>query len=221
MLTMGALRRMALLLAAGLVLSACTTSGQVFQADAVGRLQPGVTTFDQAVAALGASPVDVYRAVDGSFLARWAQKYTWMTDALYWRREALLAFDAHGRFIRQQDGINIPATPATPAAAATYAGAAHNGHASALPHAAAAPSPSSVGVQASHDAMIVIGPAETAAPGAAAPQVHVVETPARIAPSGGEAGADRSRAPGSPLGGLHDAAIGQPTVTYPVPGTSS
>ncbi|TAL79811.1 MAG: hypothetical protein EPN76_00515 [Burkholderiaceae bacterium] len=93
------------------LLAACSTTGQGFNAMALSKIVPGQTTFEQAQSLLGAAPVDIYDQGDGSLMARWAYKASVMTDAIYARQELLLMFDTHGRFQRVVDSVNVPTEP--------------------------------------------------------------------------------------------------------------
>ncbi len=92
----------ALLLAAG-----CSGSAIPLSGGSLGALQPGVTTLAQISESLGADPVAVYREAEGPFMARWASGASLVTDALYWRQELWIAFDADGRYRRVVNTVNI------------------------------------------------------------------------------------------------------------------
>ncbi len=98
-------------LACAVAASGCSTTGQNFNSMALERIIPGQTTLADAIDILGSEPQDIWRSTDGSALARWAYKGTVLTDAIYLRQEALLRFDAYGRFERMVDSVNVPARP--------------------------------------------------------------------------------------------------------------
>lgn len=209
----------AVALAAVVTLAGCSTSGQPFQTNGLQQLVPGQTTFAQAVAALGAEPVNVYRSAEGAFMARWAQKTSVVTDVIYWRKETWLTFDASGRFVREVANINAVPPKGGPDAPSAHGSAQASTVHVVAPTVRQTPSVPSAGVD---DALpeqggIVIAPGETAAPGAASPVIQVIDAPAAPrAPA-----ANPSRPPAGPLGGLRDADIGQPSVTFPVQGAPS
>lgn len=120
-----ALWRRAAVSSAFVLLAACSTTGQGFNAMALSKIVPGQTTFEQAQSLLGAAPADIYDQGDGSLMARWAYKASVMTDAIYARQELLLMFDTHGRFQRVVDSVNVPTKPGK-AAAPSVGGAASN-----------------------------------------------------------------------------------------------
>lgn len=210
----------AVTLAAAVALAGCTTSGQPFQTNGLQQLVPGQTTFAQAVAALGAEPVDVYRSAEGAFMARWAQKTSVVTDALYWRKETWLTFDAGGRFVREVANINAVPPKTGSDAQSTPESSQSSTVRVVAPTARQAPAdPSAAGVDSAlpEQGDIVIAPGETTAPGAASPVIQVIDAPAAPrAPA-----PTSSNLPAGPLGGLRDADIGQPSVTFPVPGAPS
>jgi len=106
--------RLAVAGAALALLTACSTTGQSFNATALPQIVVGRTTFQQAQTLLGAAPVDIYRQADGSMTARWAVKASMVTDALYVRQELLLRFGPDGRFERVVDSVNVPGEPGKP-----------------------------------------------------------------------------------------------------------
>jgi hypothetical protein len=100
------LARLALL--TGVVLLAgCTTAGQPFTGDRLGSLQPGRTTLVDATHALNGPPEQMIPQSDGSTLARWNFKVSFVTDAVYYRKEAIMQFGVDGRLIRLVDTTNI------------------------------------------------------------------------------------------------------------------
>lgn len=101
----------AAVLACAVAASGCSTTGQNFNSMALERIIPGQTTLADAIDILGSEPQDIWRSTDGSALARWAYKGTVLTDAIYLRQEALLRFDAFGRFERMVHSVNVPARP--------------------------------------------------------------------------------------------------------------
>lgn len=131
------------LMAGALALVGCSTTGNQFDTTDLRFLVPGETTLPEAVALLQGEPVNVYRQLDGSAMARWAHTATLATDAVYFNQELWLAFDAYGRFDRivksnniphvnlYQDGrrIDVPLQqPAMPAYATSYAPVAPVAH---------------------------------------------------------------------------------------------
>jgi hypothetical protein len=98
--------------ASGMLLAGCAT-GQSFSTDAVASLQPGRTTMTDAVQILQGMPQQVLPQSDGSTIALWAYKMTVVTDAIYFRREAMLQFGADGRLARVLDTTNVPLSGAT------------------------------------------------------------------------------------------------------------
>lgn len=93
---------------AAAAIAGCSTTGRSFDASAIGLLQAGVTTLDEAKVLMGADPTDVYRQADGSATARWAHKASFVPDALYFRQELWLAFGPDGRFQRIVESVNVP-----------------------------------------------------------------------------------------------------------------
>ena len=92
----------ALLLAAG-----CSTSNIPFNRNALSGLQSGVTTLEQINERLGAAPVQVYRQPEGPFMARWEAGTSFIPNALYWRQEIWIDFDAAGRYRRIVNEVNM------------------------------------------------------------------------------------------------------------------
>jgi hypothetical protein len=88
--------------------AACTTTGNSFDSSGLSMLVPGQTTLSEASQLLQGDPVNVYRQLDGSATARWAQKATLATDAIYFNRELWLAFGPDGRYQRVIKSINVP-----------------------------------------------------------------------------------------------------------------
>ncbi len=93
-----------------MALAACATQGNSFDASGLNQMVPGLTTRAQAEALLHAAPHQVYRQLDGSELAVWLHSATVATDALYFRQELWLTFDAAGRFQQVSKRNNIPRT---------------------------------------------------------------------------------------------------------------
>jgi hypothetical protein len=98
----------ALFLGGVLALSACSTVGNQFDTTDLRFLVPGETTLQEAVVLLQGEPVNVYRRLDGSAIARWAHTATLATDAVYFNQELWLAFDSSGRFERIVKSNNVP-----------------------------------------------------------------------------------------------------------------
>ncbi|HTJ99915.1 MAG TPA: hypothetical protein VL522_09850 [Bordetella sp.] len=99
-------------LAGSALLAGCAT-GQNFSTDAVASLQPGRTTMTDAVQILQGMPQQVMPQSDGSTIALWAYKMSLVTDAIYYRREAMLQFAPDGRLARVLDTTNVPLSGAT------------------------------------------------------------------------------------------------------------
>ncbi|MCI2807295.1 hypothetical protein [Eoetvoesiella caeni] len=99
------------------LLAACSTTGQSFDSAGLSKIVPGTTTLTQAEGLLGAAPTDIYRQLDGSLTARWAQKSSVLTDAIYLRKELWLRFDSYGRFERVVNSVNVMSEPGKPPAA--------------------------------------------------------------------------------------------------------
>lgn len=97
-----------LLLGSVLVLAACSTTGNSFDTTDLRFLLPGETTLQEATLLLQGEPVNVYRQLDGSAMARWAHTATLATDAVYFNQELWLAFDSYGRFQRIIKSNNVP-----------------------------------------------------------------------------------------------------------------
>lgn len=93
-----------------LVLAGCTTTGSTFNASRLDLMTPGSTTLSEASALLKADPVDVYAQGDGSVLARWAHRASFVPDAVYFNRELWLQFDQYGYFERVVKSVNVPQT---------------------------------------------------------------------------------------------------------------
>ncbi|WP_066635381.1 hypothetical protein [Bordetella sp. H567] len=98
---------------AGCVLLAGCATGQNFSADAVASLQPSRTTMTDAIQILQGLPQQVLPQSDGSTIALWSYKMSVVTDAVYFRREAMLQFAPDGRLARVLDTTNVPLSGAT------------------------------------------------------------------------------------------------------------
>lgn len=98
----------ALAIGGAITLAGCATTGNSFDTTDLRFLQPGHTTLPEAAALLQGEPVNVYRQLDGSAIARWAHTSTLATDAVYFNQELWLAFDTHGRFQRIVKSNNVP-----------------------------------------------------------------------------------------------------------------
>lgn len=98
------------LLIAGAVvaIAGCSTTGNTFDTTDLRFLVPGETTLAEATELLQGEPVNVYRQLDGSAMARWAHTASLATDAVYFNQELWLAFDASGRFVRIVKSNNVP-----------------------------------------------------------------------------------------------------------------
>ncbi|MBP6020021.1 MAG: hypothetical protein KA735_11055 [Burkholderiaceae bacterium] len=66
---------------------------------------------DEAIAVLGADPVNTYRQLDGSATSIWSHKNSMLTDAIYLNQELWLAFGSDGRFQRVLKKHNLPVAP--------------------------------------------------------------------------------------------------------------
>jgi methyl-accepting chemotaxis protein-1 (serine sensor receptor) len=95
-----------MLLAAG-----CSTTGNNFDSTRLEDLYPGTTTYGQTARIFGAAPTTVYRQSDGTLLARWDYKVTFMTDGFYGRKIVTLQFDPDGRLLRLVDSTNVLLEP--------------------------------------------------------------------------------------------------------------
>jgi hypothetical protein len=89
------------------LLAGCTSAGQNFTEERLGALQPGRTTLVDATHALNAPPDQMLPQSDGSMLARWNFRVSFVTDAVYYRKEAVMQFGVDGRLIRLVDTTNI------------------------------------------------------------------------------------------------------------------
>lgn len=98
----------AVVLACVATLAACTTTGNRFDTADLRFLVPGETTLSEATQLLQGEPVNVYRRLDGSAIARWSVTDTLATDAVYFNQELWLAFDSAGRFERIVKSNNVP-----------------------------------------------------------------------------------------------------------------
>ena len=99
------------------LLSACTSTGNSFDLNAIQALQIGQTTKQQAVTLLQAEPVNYYHQSNGAYLALWRFTKTVLTDAVYIERELLLEFDSHHTLvaIKKQPSVYHPEpTPVEP-----------------------------------------------------------------------------------------------------------
>ncbi|MFT0531621.1 hypothetical protein ACMHYJ_02130 [Castellaniella hirudinis] len=89
---------------------ATATSGQDFNMEAVQVLVPGVSTVDDAVRLMGASPVSVTNLGDGSKILGWtyikAQSQFMSTTSQ--GKTAHLLFDANGIFVRANSTQVMP-----------------------------------------------------------------------------------------------------------------
>lgn len=92
-------------------LAGCAATGHNFDPDKLSTLTPGQTTLEEASRALTAPPDKIYRQTDGSLMALWSFKITFVTDGFYSRKEALLKFGPDGRLQRLVDSTNILLEP--------------------------------------------------------------------------------------------------------------
>ena len=88
--------RAVLPMAACFILAACATSGRVHDRAASEAFQPGVTTPEQALAAMGPADVDVHRP-DGGRVRAW--KYRRLIGLTVREYTVSARFDAAGRMI--------------------------------------------------------------------------------------------------------------------------
>lgn len=91
-----------------LTLVACATQGSSFKASGLNDLILGQSTRADAELSLQGRPHQVYRQLDGSEMAVWFQGTTLATDAVYFRQELWLQFDAQGRFQQVVKRSHIP-----------------------------------------------------------------------------------------------------------------
>jgi len=97
--------------AIAVLLAGCAATGQNFDPGKLSTLTPGQTTLEDASRALTAPPDKLYKQTDGTLLALWSFKITFVTDGLYSRKEALLQFGPDGRLMRLVDSTNILLEP--------------------------------------------------------------------------------------------------------------
>ena len=94
-----------------MLLAGCAATGHNFDPDKLSSLTPGVTTLQEAAYALTAPPDRIYPQTDGTTIAMWSHKITFVADGLYSRKEALLQFGPDGRLLRLVDSTNILLEP--------------------------------------------------------------------------------------------------------------
>ncbi|MDR6599161.1 MULTISPECIES: hypothetical protein [Achromobacter] len=97
--------------AIAVLLAGCAATGHNFDPGKLSTLTPGQTTLEDASRALTAPPDKLYKQTDGTLLALWSFKITFVTDGLYSRKEALLQFGPDGRLMRLVDSTNILLEP--------------------------------------------------------------------------------------------------------------
>ena len=90
--------RNAIVLFAAFWLAACATSGTKFEMSAVNAMQPGVTTYEEAVAKLG-KPHGVTIAADGAKNVVWSWAQAGGFTGIQSRAVRIL-FDKDGKMIR-------------------------------------------------------------------------------------------------------------------------
>ncbi|GAB1830470.1 hypothetical protein MyNCGM683_48310 [Achromobacter xylosoxidans] len=93
------------------LITGCAATGHNFDPGKLSTLTPGQTTLEEASRALTAPPDKFYKQTDGTFLALWSFKITFVADGLYSRKEALLQFGPDGRLMRLVDSTNILLEP--------------------------------------------------------------------------------------------------------------
>lgn len=89
------------------LIAGCAATGHNFDSSKLSTLTPGQTTLEEASWALTAPPDKFYKQTDGTFLALWSFKITFVPDSLYSRKEALLQFGPDGRLMRLVDSTHI------------------------------------------------------------------------------------------------------------------
>ena len=89
-------------------LGGCVTSGQPFDGGRVAEMQPGRSSFSDALLVLGAPPVEIYRERFGQYTARWSSKRSMVNDGVYLRQSLTLAFGADDKLIRLVDSVHVP-----------------------------------------------------------------------------------------------------------------
>ena len=87
---------------AGALLAGCSATGHNFDPGKLSTLTPGKTTLEEASRAHRAAR-QYYKQTDGTFLALWSFKITFVPDGFYSRKEALLQFGPDGRLLRLVD----------------------------------------------------------------------------------------------------------------------
>ena len=97
--------------AIAVLLAGCAATGHNFDPGKLSTLTPGQTTLEEASRALTAPPDKLYKQTDGTLLALWSFKITFVADGLYSRKEALLQFGPDGRLMRLVDSTNILLEP--------------------------------------------------------------------------------------------------------------
>lgn len=97
--------------ALAVLIAGCAATGHNFDPSKLSTLTPGQTTLEEASRALTAPPDKFYKQTDGTFLALWSFKITFVADGLYSRKEALLQFGPDGRLMRLVDSTNILLEP--------------------------------------------------------------------------------------------------------------
>lgn len=93
------------------LLAGCAATGHNFDPGKLSALTPGRTTLEETSRVLTAPPDRLYKQTDGTLLALWSFKITFVADGLYSRKEALLQFGPDGRFMRLVDSTNILLEP--------------------------------------------------------------------------------------------------------------
>jgi len=93
------------------VLSACVSTGHSFNASNIGQLIPGQSTYSDVALNLGAPPEKVYRQVDGTYIAWWMHKTSFINDGFYGRQSVAFEFTAGNHLLRMTDSTNILVEP--------------------------------------------------------------------------------------------------------------
>ena len=88
----------AMVLFATILLAACATSGTKFEMSDVNAMQPGVTTYEQAVAKLG-KPFGVSMTADGTKSVVWSWAQAGGLTGIQ-KRAARILFDKDGKMVR-------------------------------------------------------------------------------------------------------------------------
>jgi hypothetical protein len=105
------LRRCLPAIVVSMAITACASTGHNFDQSKLAELEPGRTSYDEAANLLTALPVAVYRQSDGTMLARWEYKLSYVADGMYSRKDVTLQFGPDARLLRLVDSTNIRMEP--------------------------------------------------------------------------------------------------------------